>query len=96
MLERKLIALCLMGLEQSEGFLNHAQVRLAPQRQWQDQEQPLGLADFPARGCHAGFEIKEADLNAVQVSRNGWHSNAEPLERAARSAWRLRNFGRDK
>ena len=48
MLERKLIAICLMGMEQSDGFLNHAQVRLAPQRQWQDQEQPLELGDFPA------------------------------------------------
>jgi hypothetical protein len=37
-----------MGLEQSDGFLNHAKVRVAPQRQWQDQEQPLELADFPA------------------------------------------------
>ena len=84
MLERYAIALFLMGLEWSDGFLNHAQVRLAPQRQWQGQGQPLKLADFPALGCGAGFEIKEADVNAAQVSRNEWHSNAEPLERAAR------------
>ena len=84
MLERKPIALCLMGLEQSDGFLNHAQVRLTPQRQWQDKGQPFELADFPALGCGAGFEIKEADVNAAQVSRNEWHSKAEPLERAAR------------
>jgi len=96
MLERYAIALCLMGLEQSEGFLNHAQVRLAPLRQWQDQwqwqwqwqwhdqGQPLEPADFMAPDGDADFEIKEADVDATRLSRNEWHSNDEPLERAAR------------
>ena len=56
-----------VGPQQSDGFLNHAQVQLSPQ--WQDEEQLLELADLPALGSCAGFEIEQADVNLSQLRK---------------------------